>query len=106
MDYEGLINEARDLFTHYESSIPLNAGKETTELAIGDNLLLLSAHLLIDAAFREGMFNCKGPYRLEPVRYSHLLEAILILENGLPNSKFSFQIKILLVQLYSILGKL
>eukprot|EP01087_Luapelamoeba_hula_P015425 TRINITY_DN4608_c0_g1_i1.p1 TRINITY_DN4608_c0_g1~~TRINITY_DN4608_c0_g1_i1.p1 ORF type:complete len:1069 (+),score=192.62 TRINITY_DN4608_c0_g1_i1:89-3295(+) len=82
-----LINELWGLYI--ASNIGLK--KEVTENGPGDNLALLSAHLLFDL-YKQSKEN----------RY--LLDAITILEYARLNAKFNAQIKLFLMHLYNYIG--
>eukprot|EP01117_Protostelium_nocturnum_P012389 TRINITY_DN4571_c0_g3_i1.p1 TRINITY_DN4571_c0_g3~~TRINITY_DN4571_c0_g3_i1.p1 ORF type:complete len:900 (-),score=204.71 TRINITY_DN4571_c0_g3_i1:1258-3957(-) len=65
--------------------------KEETEIAVGDSLILLACHCLVHLSRREN-------------NQSYILEAIVLLEDGLKMSKHGFQLKILLLRLYLQIG--
>lgn len=81
-----LINKLHD---EYKESMSIYAEekKEVTEMAIGDPLILMAAHLMIHLSYRHNHPN-------------YLIEAICLLEDALISSQHAFQFKILLLRLY------
>ncbi|KAI8359816.1 N-acetyltransferase B complex non catalytic subunit-domain-containing protein [Blakeslea trispora] len=79
------------LFESYRQALPLGEGLEKTEIQYGDEFVILAAHLLLDLyhQHKQTVF---------------LLQAITILESALLKSVYNFQIKLLLVRIYTMLG--
>jgi len=75
----------------YEKSLPYGKSLEVTELQYGDDYVLLAAHLLI------------YQYKLTGDR-AYLLQAVALLQYGNKNSKYNFQMKLLAIRIYAILG--
>ncbi|GLE04054.1 hypothetical protein PINS_up012965 [Pythium insidiosum] len=87
----------QSLVAEYEASSWLNVGAQggQREVQHTDDLLLLAAHTLLALAQRPG---------LGARRASLLTEAAALLEYGLAKSAYNFQMKLLLAQVYSLLG--
>ncbi|KAG0169915.1 N-alpha-acetyltransferase 25, NatB auxiliary subunit [Apophysomyces sp. BC1015] len=83
-----LVNE---LWACYQDALPLGEGLEKTEWQYGDDYVILSAHILLDC------------YK-EHQQMTILIQAIVLLETALTKSTYNFQIKLILVRLYNMLG--
>jgi hypothetical protein len=93
-----------DLLNVYKKGVEISSSKEATELTPGDGLLILSAYLIQQCAFHHS----KSYACIQLLRFvddlGMLLEAIVLLEHGLLNSKYNFQMKIMASSLYSQIG--
>ncbi|KAF9919778.1 N-alpha-acetyltransferase 25, NatB auxiliary subunit [Linnemannia zychae] len=75
----------------YEEALPLGKDLEETERQYGDDYVIMAAHLLIDL-------------HKETKSYFPLLNAIFMLEHSLNASKHNYQMKLVLIRLYELLG--
>ncbi|ORY95533.1 N-acetyltransferase B complex non catalytic subunit-domain-containing protein [Syncephalastrum racemosum] len=82
---------AMDLWQKYIDALPLGEGLEKTEYQYGDDYVLLASHVLLDTY-------------LETKETSLLIQATSLLEMALVKSLYNFQIKLILVRLYAMLG--
>ncbi|ORX47178.1 hypothetical protein DM01DRAFT_1339199 [Hesseltinella vesiculosa] len=79
------------LWQHYQEALPLGEDLEKTEFQYGDDFVLLAGHVLFS------LFEKTNDW-------VHVLRAITLLEVALQKSIYNFQIKLLLVRLYLVLG--
>ncbi|KAG0255713.1 N-alpha-acetyltransferase 25, NatB auxiliary subunit [Actinomortierella ambigua] len=79
------------LWKLYEDALPLGKDLEETERQYGDDYAIMASHILIDL-------------HKETKSYTPLLNAAFILEHALKASKHNYQMKLLLIRIYSILG--
>lgn len=77
---------------HKKLTCALGEGLEKTEYQYGDDYVLLASHVLLDAY-------------LDTKDTSLLIQATSLLEAALLKSLYNFQIKLILVRLYAMLGK-
>lgn len=89
------INLVNNLVTLYSDSLPLTIPVDERERRAGDDLILLASHILLKLASHP-----QQDHRLR------LLQATVILEWGLANSKFNFQIRLLAARVYLMFGVL
>ncbi|KAI8976468.1 N-acetyltransferase B complex non catalytic subunit-domain-containing protein [Pilobolus umbonatus] len=90
-DTQSTLAIIHDLWLEYQEALPLGNDLEKTEMQYGDDFVILSAQLLVD------LYNqYKQP--------SHLIQAASLLEIALGNSIHNFQIKLILVRIYAMLG--
>ncbi|KAL0583950.1 hypothetical protein ABG067_006218 [Albugo candida] len=84
----------------YHSMSFINSGAQggQREVQHTDDLILLAAHTLLDVHQRSN--SEIGPH----VRYELLIDTAALLELGLANSAYNFQMKLLLCQVYGYLG--
>ncbi|KAG0005209.1 N-alpha-acetyltransferase 25, NatB auxiliary subunit [Modicella reniformis] len=75
----------------YEKALPLGKDLEETELQYGDDYAIMAAHLLIDV-------------HRDTKSYFPLLNASFMLERALSASKHNYQIKLVLIRIYELLG--
>ncbi|KAG0299446.1 N-alpha-acetyltransferase 25, NatB auxiliary subunit [Dissophora globulifera] len=75
----------------YEDALPLGKDLSETERQYGDDYAIMAAHLLIDI-------------HKETKSYFPLLNATFMLEQALSASKHNYQIKLVLVRIYELLG--
>lgn len=85
-----LVNE---LWKLYQDALPLGANLEKTENQYGDEFILLASQILLDLYKQHQQPNL-------------LIQAICMLENALLKSIYNFHLKLTLVRLYFIFGKL
>lgn len=88
------ISIVNDLWKEYEDALPLGEGLEKTEMQHGDDFVILAGHLLLDLYFESKKNSA-----------SYLIQAVSLLEAALLKSIYNFQIKLLLVRVYTLLGK-
>lgn len=84
-----LVNE---LWQQYQDTLPLGEGLEKTEMQHGDEFVILASHILLD------LYNHHKQVGI-------LMQAISLLEIALTKSIHNFQIKLILVRMYIMLGK-
>ena len=77
---------------YYLEALPLGAHLPSTELQPADDLALLAGNALVNL------------WTLTK-RDAHLLNAVYLLEFGLTKSKQSFLMRLILIRIYRILGK-
>ncbi|KAF9114721.1 N-alpha-acetyltransferase 25, NatB auxiliary subunit [Mortierella sp. AM989] len=75
----------------YEDALPFGKDLEETERQYGDDYVIMASHLLIDI-------------HKEAKSYVPLLNASFILEHALSASKHNYQIKLVLIRIYELLG--
>ncbi|KAH7045463.1 N-acetyltransferase B complex non catalytic subunit-domain-containing protein [Linnemannia elongata] len=75
----------------YEEALPLGKDLEETERQYGDDYAIMAAHLLIDL-------------HKETKSYFPLLNATFMLEHALNASKHNYQMKLVLIRIYELLG--
>ncbi|ORY96032.1 N-acetyltransferase B complex non catalytic subunit-domain-containing protein [Lobosporangium transversale] len=75
----------------YEDSLPFGKDLEETERQYGDDYVIMAAHLLIDL-------------HRDTKSYFPLLNATFMLEHALNKSKHNYQIKLVLIRIYELLG--
>ncbi|KAG0043629.1 N-alpha-acetyltransferase 25, NatB auxiliary subunit [Gryganskiella cystojenkinii] len=75
----------------YEDALPFGKDLEQTERQYGDDYAIMAAHLLIDI-------------HKDTKSYFPLLSAIFILEHALDASKHNYQMKLVLIRVYELLG--
>ncbi|KAF9366671.1 N-alpha-acetyltransferase 25, NatB auxiliary subunit [Mortierella sp. NVP85] len=75
----------------YEEALPLGKDLEETERQYGDDYAIMAAHLLIDV-------------HKDTQSYFPLLNASFMLERALNASKHNYQIKLVLIRIYELLG--
>jgi N-terminal acetyltransferase B complex non-catalytic subunit len=80
-----------DLWREYQDALPLGEGLEKTEMQYGDEFVILASHILLDL------------YR-EHKQVAILIQAISLLETALIKSIHNFQIKLILVRMYTMIG--
>ncbi|CAO3589381.1 unnamed protein product [Absidia cylindrospora] len=80
-----------ELWTLYQQALPLGEGLEKTEYQYGDDFVVLASHVLYDL------------YQ-EHKKPELLIQAVALLEMALAKSAYNFQIKLVLVRLYIVLG--
>ncbi|KAG2237856.1 N-acetyltransferase B complex non catalytic subunit-domain-containing protein [Thamnidium elegans] len=83
-----LVNE---LWQQYQDALPLGEGLEKTEMQHGDEFVILASHILLD------LYNHHKQAGI-------LIQAISLLEIALTKSIHNFQIKLILVRMYIMLG--
>ncbi|KAG0240907.1 N-alpha-acetyltransferase 25, NatB auxiliary subunit [Actinomortierella wolfii] len=83
--------QVNNLWKLYEEALPLGKDLEETERQYGDDYAIMASHILIDL------------YK-ETKSYTPLLNAAFLLEHALKASKHNYQMKLLLIRIYSILG--
>ena len=79
-------------FKYYLEALPLGAHLPYTELQPADDLALLAGNALVN------LWTLTN-------RDAHLLNAVYLLEFGLSKSKQSFLMRLILIRIYRILGK-
>lgn len=84
-----IVNE---LWKEYQDALPLGEGLEKTEMQHGDEFVILASHILLD------LFT-------EHKQAAFLIQAISLLEIALVKSIHNFQIKLILVRMYTMIGK-
>lgn len=77
---------------YYFEALPLGAHLPSTELQPADDLALLAGNALVN------LWTLTN-------RDAHLLNAVYLLEFGLTKSKQSFLMRLILIRIYRILGK-
>ncbi|KAI8350533.1 N-acetyltransferase B complex non catalytic subunit-domain-containing protein [Mortierella sp. GBAus27b] len=87
-DTMALVNK---LWKLYEEALPLGKGLEETERQYGDDYAIMAAHLLIDV-------------HKDTKSYFPLLNASFMLERALSASKHNYQIKLVLIRIYELVG--
>jgi N-terminal acetyltransferase B complex non-catalytic subunit len=80
-----------DLWKEYQDALPLGKDLEKTEMQYGDEFIILASHILLDL------------YR-EHKQVTILIQAISLLEAALIKSIHNFQIKLILVRMYTMIG--
>ncbi|KAI1317905.1 N-alpha-acetyltransferase 25, NatB auxiliary subunit [Mortierella claussenii] len=75
----------------YEGALPFGKDLEETERQYGDDYAIIAAHLLIDI-------------HKDTKSYFPLLNAVFMLEHALSASKHNYQIKLVLIRIYELLG--
>ncbi|KAF9206876.1 N-alpha-acetyltransferase 25, NatB auxiliary subunit [Haplosporangium sp. Z 27] len=75
----------------YEEALPFGKDLEETERQYGDDYVIMASHLLIDI-------------HKEAKSYVPLLNAVFMLEHALSASKHNYQIKLVLIRIYELLG--
>src|SRR5262249_27444985 len=93
----------------YENTVWLNVGNQggQREVQAGDDLILLSCHILVDLAVRgiDTPAPGKGAVALpSPVSFSYLVQAAALLQRGIKASPFNFQFVILAIEVFGALG--
>ncbi|KAF9576942.1 N-alpha-acetyltransferase 25, NatB auxiliary subunit [Mortierella alpina] len=83
-----LVNQ---FWKRYEDALPLGKDLEETERQYGDDYAIMAAHLLFDI-------------HKETKSYFPLLNAIFMLEHALNASKHNYQLKLVLIRMYELLG--
>ena len=78
--------------------------KEVTELAPGDELLVLACYILQQLATEESMNGVWIVLIVSIENRSLLIELLILLEYGITQSKYSYHIKMMLIGLYNQLG--
>ncbi|KAI7874177.1 N-acetyltransferase B complex non catalytic subunit-domain-containing protein [Mucor mucedo] len=84
-----IVNE---LWAEYQDALPLGEGLEKTEMQYGDEFVILASHILLDLY-------------TEHKQAAFLIQAISLLEIALVKSIHNFQIKLILVRMYTMIGK-
>ncbi|KAI8048031.1 N-acetyltransferase B complex non catalytic subunit-domain-containing protein [Gilbertella persicaria] len=90
-DVEVAMLIVNDLVKLYQEALPLGEGLEKTEVQYGDEFVILAAHILLDLYYQHQQF-------------VFLLQATALLEVALVKSVYNFQIKLLLVRMYTMMG--
>ncbi|CAG8462303.1 9345_t:CDS:10 [Ambispora gerdemannii] len=90
-DSEKTINYVNKLWKLYQDSLQYGADLVETENQFGDEFVILCCHALIDEYKKKG-------------NYTFVIQAVLLLEAALLKSKHNFQLQLLLIRLYQILG--
>lgn len=85
-----IVNE---LWMEYQDALPLGEGLEKTEMQYGDEFVILASHILLDLY-------------TEHQESAFLIQAIALLEIALVKSIHNFQIKLILVRMYTMIGNL
>ncbi|KAL9537039.1 hypothetical protein MBANPS3_012138 [Mucor bainieri] len=80
-----------ELWNEYQEALPLGEGLEKTEMQYGDEFVILASHILLDLYHQEQ-------------KVSFLMQAICLLETALVKSIHNFQIKLVLVRMYTMMG--
>ncbi|KAG0202620.1 N-alpha-acetyltransferase 25, NatB auxiliary subunit [Mortierella sp. GBA30] len=75
----------------YEDALPFGKDLEETERQFGDDYAIMAAHLLFDI-------------HKDTKSYFPLLNAVFMLEHALNASKHNYQIKLVLIRIYELLG--
>lgn len=88
-DLGAALSNAAKYTQEYADALPLGRGLEDTETQHGNPFVLLAAHWLIDAAAHD---------------QKHLIQAVVILEHAIRRSRADYQLKLLLIRLYRLLG--
>jgi hypothetical protein len=114
----------RELLEMYQSTLPLNESAEggQREVQVGDDLILLAVHLLIDLGTHlsltsasacvtenvggKGSFEVTALIQQQSTMCQWLIEGSLLLEILLNNSPYNYQAQMLLSKLYVELGAL
>lgn len=80
-----------ELWKQYQDALPLGKDLKKTEMQYGDEFVILAAYLLLDLhhEYKQTCF---------------LIQAISLLENALVKSIHNFQIKLILVRMYTMIG--
>ena len=91
-DIKAGLDKVNALWAEYQEALPLGQGLEKTELQYGDEFVLLAGHLLLDLYQQHH-------------QVSLMIQAISLLETALNKSIHNFQIKLLLVRMYTMMGK-
>ncbi|KAI7906285.1 N-acetyltransferase B complex non catalytic subunit-domain-containing protein [Cokeromyces recurvatus] len=91
VDVKEALEIVNTLWCEYQNALPLGEGLEKTEMQYGDEFAILASHLLVDLyhQYKES---------------SYLIQAISLLELALTKSIYNFQIKLILVRMYTLLG--
>ncbi|KAG0004483.1 N-alpha-acetyltransferase 25, NatB auxiliary subunit [Entomortierella chlamydospora] len=79
------------LWKLYEDALPFGKELEETERQYGDDYAIMASHILIDI-------------HRETKSYVPLLNATFMLEHALSASKHNYQIKLVLIRIYELLG--
>ncbi|KAG0265354.1 N-alpha-acetyltransferase 25, NatB auxiliary subunit [Mortierella polycephala] len=87
-DIMALVNK---FWKFYEDALPFGKDLEETERQHGDDYAIMAAHLLFDI-------------HKETKSYFPLLNAVFILEHALKASKHNYQMKLVLIRFYELLG--
>lgn len=90
-DVKAGVSLVNDLYKEYQDALPLGEGLEKTEMQYGDEFVILAGNILLDL------------YR-EHKQVTLLIQAISLLESALLKSIHNFQIKLLLVRMYTMIG--
>lgn len=90
-DINAGVSLVNDLYKEYQDALPLGEGLEKTEMQYGDEFVILAGHILLDL------------YK-EHKQVILLIQAISLLESALLKSIHNFQIKLLLVRMYTMIG--
>ncbi|KAI8880386.1 TPR-like protein, partial [Backusella circina FSU 941] len=85
------IDTVNELWAQYQEALPLGEGLEKTEMQYGDEFVILASHLLLDLY-------------IQHKDTGYLIQAVTLLEMALEKSVYNFQIKLILVRLYVLLG--
>ncbi|KAL0143185.1 N-acetyltransferase B complex non catalytic subunit-domain-containing protein [Mucor lusitanicus] len=80
-----------ELWNEYQEALPLGEGLEKTEMQYGDEFVILASHILLDLYHQEQ-------------KASFLMQAVCLLETALIKSIHNFQIKLVLVRMYTMMG--
>lgn len=90
-DKKQALETANELWNEYQEALPLGEGLEKTEMQYGDEFVILASHILLDLYKQDHQI-------------SFLIQAICLLETALVKSIHNFQIKLVLVRLYTMIG--
>ncbi|KAH8549871.1 N-acetyltransferase B complex non catalytic subunit-domain-containing protein [Umbelopsis sp. PMI_123] len=88
---QGAVKKVTELWTAYNSALPLGTTLEKTERQYGDDYVVLASHILLKK------------YR-ETEDIAFFLHALVLLETALAKSIHNFQFKMLLIRLYLSIG--
>ena len=86
------IRRVEEYTKYYFEGLPLGVGLPSTELQPADDFLLLAGNAYINLWKETG-------------DESHLHNAVYMLEFGLTKSKPSFQVRLILIRIYRLLGE-
>ncbi|KAG2212015.1 hypothetical protein INT46_001275 [Mucor plumbeus] len=90
-DKKQALEMVNELWNEYQEALPLGEGLEKTEMQYGDEFVILASHILLD------LYN-------QDHQASFLIQAICLLETALIKSIYNFQIKLVLVRMYAMIG--
>ncbi|KAI8642749.1 N-acetyltransferase B complex non catalytic subunit-domain-containing protein [Parasitella parasitica] len=90
-DKKKALDTISELWNEYQETLPLGEGLETTEMQYGDEFVILASHILLDLYHQEH-------------QASFLIQAICLLETALVKSIHNFQIKLVLIRMYAMIG--
>ncbi|KAI8979116.1 N-acetyltransferase B complex non catalytic subunit-domain-containing protein [Mycotypha africana] len=92
VNQEQALSLVTELWNEYQEALPLGEHLEKTEMQFGDEFVILASHVLLELYHQQNKYN------------AYLIQAITLLETALTKSIHNFQMKLILVRMYLMLG--